>query len=272
MLDTTAEGNALKKVSVPTGFLLIDKPENITSFQCVNHIKKILIEATGMKQGRGKPRIKIGHAGTLDPFATGLLIICIGRDATKKLTDFLNYDKKYLVKAKLGELTDTLDKTGNIERSIKKIPTKQALLDAIDKLGSEYIQIPPIYSALKHKGKPLYKLAREKKQIQTPPSTKASPSMTELSEIVEKKSRKVKIYQIEFLDYKPPFFSFNAHVSKGTYIRSLANDIAKMATPSTVATTYELRRTDIEHFSVKNATPLFDIKNIDMIKKHLIQI
>jgi len=247
-----------------TGYLLInksafakasaDRPENITSFQCVNHIKKIIRQAT-------KEKIKIGHAGTLDPFATGLLIICVGRQATKKISNFLNLDKTYLVKAKLGELTDTLDKTGAIVEEEKEQTSpaisKNALEGAIRALGAEYVQTPPIYSALKHEGQPLYKLAREK-----------SVDQSKLEEIIKSKSRVVKLYKVELLEYEPPFFTFIAHVSKGTYIRSLANDIAKLA--GSCATTYELERTKIGDFSVKDAVSLDKIKTIEDIKKYLL--
>ena len=232
-----------------TGFLLIDKPKDITSFQCVNHIKKII--------NARKNKIKVGHAGTLDPFATGLLIICVGREATRELTNMLTLDKTYLVKAKLGELTDTLDLTGEIVENIDKIPTEQEIERAIDALGHEYVQTPPIYSALKHKGQPIYKLAREKNLDQE-----------ELEKIVKEKSRTVKLHEIKLLGYEAPFFTFSAHVSKGTYIRSLANDIAKQA--GSCATTHELERTKIGNISLENAVSLDKIQTIEDVEKNLL--
>jgi tRNA pseudouridine55 synthase len=239
-----------REINHMTGFLLINKPKEITSFQCVNHIKKII--------NARKNKIKVGHAGTLDPFATGLLIICVGREATRELTNMLTLDKAYLVKAKMGELTDTLDLTGKIIEKIDKIPTKKEIERAITSLGHEYIQTPPIYSALKHKGQPIYKLAREKKLDQE-----------ELEKIVKEKSRTVKLHEIKLISYKAPFFTFNAHVSKGTYIRSLANDIAKQA--GSCATTHELERTKIGDISLDNAIPLNKIQTVEDVEKNLLK-
>jgi len=231
---------------VLTGYLLINKPKNITSYDCIRAIKKVISK-----------KIKIGHAGTLDPFATGLLIICIGRQATKNISTLLNTDKTYLVKAKLGEITDTLDQTGElIKRDTSTMPTKQELESAIKSLGKEYRQKPPIYSALKHEGKPLYKLAREKKL-----------SQEELEKIAESKSRTVSLHKIELLEYDPPYFTFIAHVSKGTYIRSLANDIAEHA--GSCATTYELERTKIGDFLIEDAVELGDLRTVEDLERYL---
>lgn len=229
-----------------TGYLLIDKPKDFTSFQCINHIKKII-----------KIKTKIGHTGTLDPFATGLLIICIGREATKEISTLLNLDKTYIVTAKLGELTDTLDKTGAIIEEKEKIASKEEIEHAMSALGSEYVQTPPIYSALKYKGQPLHKLARKKK---------IAPS--KLEEIIKEKSRKVQLYNLEFTEYSPPFFTFSAHVSKGTYVRSLANDIAQRA--GSYATTYELQRTKIGKITLEKAIALNKIQTIEDIEKYLL--
>ena len=121
-----------------------------------------------------------------------------------------------------------------------------------------YEQIPPIYSALKHKGQPLYKLARKKNVPQE-----------EIDKIIEAKKRTVKLYKMELTSYKHPYFTFIAHVSKGTYIRSLSNDIAKKI--DFFATTHELKRTHIGKLSLKNATPLNQIETFDDINKHLVE-
>ncbi len=229
------------------GFLIINKPIDITSFDCIRHIKKIL-----------KQKIKIGHTGTLDDFATGLLIICIGKEATKFSNTLLNLDKEYIVKAKLGELTDTLDLTGKIieQKNALKI-TKANLQKAIEKLGKSYMQIPPIYSALKYKGKPLYKLIRGKKL-----------NKKKLEEIVKQKARKITIHKIKLIDFDYPFFTIKTIVSKGCYIRSLANDIAQIL--KVPATTYELTRTKIGKIDLKNAINLINIKTVLNIKNNLI--
>jgi tRNA pseudouridine55 synthase len=234
-----------------TGFLLINKPKHISSFDCIRHIKKIL-----------KQKIKIGHTGTLDNFATGLLILCLGRNATKLVPKLLNFDKEYLVKAKLGELTNTLDHTGilieNQDISTLNI-SKKDLQTAIESVGTEYLQTPPIYSALKFQGTSLYKLARNNIMNQQ-----------QLEEIIKQKARIVKIHKIELLDFDSPFFTFQASVSKGTYVRSLANDIAQILKLS--ATTYELERTKIGNFFLKDATDLYSIKTLSDITNNLISL
>ena len=233
------------------GFLLINKPKDVSSFKCGGQIKKLL----GVTN---KNRIKIGHAGTLDPFATGLLLICIGREATKSIAHMINLDKTYLVKAKLGELTATLDHTGIVLKQEQSGHiTKKMLLEAIEKLGDKYEQTPPIYSALKHEGRPLYKLAREKKL-----------SLEELEKIIENKKRLVTLHELRLTDFDPPYFSFKARVSKGTYIRSLANDIAEKT--GTCATTYELERTHIGKLSLEQAVDLEKLQTIDDLNKYLL--
>ena len=227
------------------GFLIINKPQGITSFSCVKYIKNIL----------GK--VKIGHSGTLDVFATGLMIIAIGRQYTKKLTELFNLDKEYKVKAKLGELTDTLDYTGSILKTDENLQIDKKNIEKIIKdFDKEYVQLPPIYSALKYEGLPLYKLMR--KEIKT---------KEELEKIVEEKKRLVKIYKLKLTDFSFPFFSFEATVSKGTYIRALANDLA--AKLGTYATTYELERTKIGNISIKDSVDLFYFKTVEDIEKNL---
>lgn len=231
-----------------TGLLKINKPTGITSYDCIRHIKRIL-----------KIKTKIGHAGTLDPFASGLMLICIGRETTKTIDQLMTKDKEYLVKAKLGELTDTLDLTGKIlaTQSVKTSLTKKDIENAVESLGKSYIQTPPIYSALKHQGTPLHELAREQKI-----------SVQELEQIIQKKSRTVEIYNLEILSVDLPFFVFKAHVSKGTYIRSLANDIAQKLGLN--ATTYELTRTKIGNYSLEDAINLDDLKTIQDIEKVIV--
>lgn len=131
---------------VKTGFLLVNKPCGISSYGCIIHVKKIL-----------RQKIKIGHAGTLDPFASGLLIIAIGREATRIISTIAVLEKTYVATGKLGELTDTLDHTGKVIKQIDFIPTQQEVAAALASLGSSYQQTPPLYSALKHEGYPLYR-------------------------------------------------------------------------------------------------------------------
>jgi len=232
-----------------TGFLLINKPRGLTSFDCVRKIKKSI----------GDKKLKIGHAGTLDPFADGLLIIGIGRQATRIFG--MDLDKKYHTKAKLGVLTDTLDKSGVTIKTVEKHVTQEELRNAIKELGKSYMQAPPIYSAVKYQGEPLYKLAREGKY-----------SMDELLTIVQNKKKPVQLYDVQLIEYEFSLFTIDAHVSHGTYIRSLVNDIAQSSLCKSYATTFELRRTAIGPFNLENAVELDELKTADEVKKYLIPV
>ncbi len=231
-----------------SGYLVINKPVGITSFDCIRRIKRLLPHKT-----------KIGHAGTLDPFASGLLIVAIGRSATKTLSTLTNADKEYVVKAKLGELTDTLDHSGNVIASEEPTASEADLRQAMKSLYPSYTQVPPIYSALKYQGRPLHKLAREKKIPEE-----------ELESIVQAKARTVTFTALDLNSYQPPFFTITATVSKGAYLRSLVNDIAQKC--GTVATAYELTRTRVGHFDLAKAVDLDDLKTWDDIKHRLVKM
>ena len=214
-----------------SGFLLVDKPEGMTSHDVVDYLRRI----TKIK--------KIGHAGTLDPIATGLLILGIGREATKKLSEFQKLDKEYIAKIKLGVKSDTFDKEGKIEKVLfEKIPTREEVEEVLKSFCGEILQIPPPYSAKKIKGKKAYELARKGMEV------KLSPV-------------KVKIYQIEILNYSFPYLEIKVSCSSGTYIRSLANDIGeKLKTGGIIE---KLKRTKIGNFSVKNALSLEEINPLN---------
>lgn len=230
-----------------TGHLLINKPKQLTSFQCIKHIKYIL-----------KQKIKIGHTGTLDPFATGLIIICIGREATKSINSIMDLNKEYVVTAKLGESTDSLDFTGKIISNTNYTHIKKEnLTNTINEFGSEYQQTPPIYSALKYKGQPLYSLARNN-----------NVSDEKLESIIKEKARTVLINKMELLNFNSPYFTIKTNVSKGTYIRCLVNDIAKKL--NTYATTYKLERTKIGNIPISKAISLNSIKTIEDIKHNML--
>lgn len=205
------------------GGLLIDKPKDWTSFDVVNKLKKVL----NFK--------KIGHTGTLDPFATGLLILLINK-YTKKQQEFTNLDKTYYATIKLGATTKTFDPTSE-EENVVEIGhlSKEQIVEAIFSFVGNYEQIPPLYSAKKISGKRLYELARKNIKVDVKPTT-------------------VKIYSINRLDLDLPYVSFEVKCSKGTYIRSLANDIGKKL--GVGAYLYDLRRTEIGDFSVNNALSL----------------
>jgi len=232
-----------------TGFLLINKPTGITSYGCIGYLKRII-----------RQKIKIGHAGTLDPFASGLLIVAIGRQATRFMSQVMVLEKTYTATAKLGELTDTLDYTGTVISSCDSVLiTEKTLLNSLVSFGSSYEQTPPIYSALKHEGDPLYKLVRQKRM-----------SEQELEDIAEKKRKVVQLYQLQLISFDAPFFTIKACVSHGTYIRSLVNDIAVRA--ESCATTYALERSAIGQFTLEQAIPLAHINNIEDINSKLILV
>ena len=194
------------------GFLLIDKPSGITSAECVSRIKKILNEK------------KVGHCGTLDPLATGMLPICVG-EATKFSSYVSNQSKGYLVKVLFGVETDTGDITGK-ELSTSKINFSLEELKAVlDGLSGELEQIPPMYSALKQKGKPLYYWARKGVSL------KREPRLIQIEKIKLKSLKVSEKIELEIF------------CSKGTYIRSLIQSIGKQL--NTPATVLELRRTHI---------------------------
>lgn len=232
-----------------TGFLLVNKPDGLTSFNCVKRVRDVI----GHK-------IKIGHAGTLDAFATGLLIVAVGRAATRHLEQFMELDKWYTATAKLGQLTDTLDYTGEqlVDEDVVSV-TREQLERSIKKLGTEYKQIPPIYSALKHEGKALSDLARKEKL-----------SEQELQKIAEEKARTISLFSCELVSFESPFFTVRSHVSHGTYIRVLMNDIARGA--SSCATTHDLIRSKIGPFFLEDAKSLKYFKSVYEIESSLIPI
>lgn len=177
------------------GFFLLNKEKGITSNQLVQKIKKNL----SLK--------KVGHLGTLDPMATGLMVIAVNR-ATKFSSYFLESDKSYYATVKLGTSTDTDDALGSIIETSDNFPTKEKTYKVLNSFHGKSLQKAPYYSALKHKGKPLYKYAREGDLISKPP-------------------REINIFSIKDFIFNHDEFSFLIHCSKGTYIRSIARDLGK---------------------------------------------
>jgi tRNA pseudouridine55 synthase len=220
------------------GFILINKPAGITSHDVVDKLREI----TKIK--------RIGHSGTLDPFATGLLILGIGREFTKKLSIFQKKDKEYVATLRLGAESDTFDREGKIiEKKVEKIPERKEIEEVLKSFLGEIEQIPPAFSAKKIKGKKLYELARR--------GIKVKP-----------KPQKVKIYEISILEYKFPYLKIKVKCSSGTYIRSLANDIGKKL--GCGAYLEELIRTKIGEFSLDNTIELSKL-NSQNWKKFLIE-
>ncbi len=178
------------------GIILVDKPIGITSHDVVDHVRKKL-----------KMR-RVGHAGTLDPLASGLLVILVGK-ATKLFSKFVDFDKEYTGILKLGEVTTTCDSQGQvIEKKDYSLIDEEKLKEAFSHFEGEIDQVPPMVSALRVAGKRLYNLARK-------------------GIVVERKPRRINIFSltIEKIDF--PFVEFHTHCSKGTYIRKLAEDIGE---------------------------------------------
>jgi tRNA pseudouridine55 synthase len=228
------------------GFLLIDKDKGLTSFDVVKKIRNLISEEEGVQ----KKKIKVGHSGTLDPLATGLLIIAVG-EATKLLEFFIGYEKEYEVTAKLGWVSDSFDADGNIEKfgEIKKDIKKNDIQKILkDNFLGEIKQVPPKYSAIKIKGKKAYELARKGEEF-------------------EIKERKVTIKKIEIIGFELPRLRLKIACSSGTYIRSLVHDLGqKMGCGAYVE---ELRRTKINDFDVKKSKKISDVeteKKIELIK------
>ncbi len=206
--------------------ILVDKPAGISSFGIVAKIRRELKEEFGHK-------IKVGHTGTLDPFATGLLILLSGK-MTKKSNEFLKLDKIYEAEMKLGFISTTGDPEGEVtEYSSQKIkPTKAEIESCINSFIGEIDQTVPKFSAIKINGERAYKLARSGADFKTP-------------------TRKITIFRIEILDYSYPTLKIRCHVSSGTYIRTLAEDIGKKL--GTGAYLTALRRTKIGDYHIEDA-------------------
>lgn len=217
------------------GIIIIDKEKNITSRDVVNKVSKIL----GTK--------KIGHTGTLDPLATGVLVLCVGR-ATKLVDLITGYDKEYIAKVCLGILTDTLDVTGNVlKEKVTKI-SKKEIENVLNSFMPGYEQEVPIYSAVKINGKKLYEYARNNEDVILPKRYIKINSIKLISDIVYENDK--------------TYFSFITNVSKGTYIRSLINDIGKKL--NTFGTMVELRRIKQGNFKIEDSTSLDNIKIISL--------
>jgi len=209
--------------------LLIDKPLKWTSFQVVNKIRWALKRKFNIK------KLKVGHAGTLDPLASGLLIICTGK-MTKKISEFQDLDKTYIGTITLGATTPSFDLETPINKRFPlKNLNKEKIIEAKKKFIGPINQYPPIFSAIKKKGKRLYEFARIGKKI-------------------EIQSRKVFIYNFEFSKINLPDLNFKLKCSKGTYIRSLANDFGKSIDSGGYLSS--LRRTAVGSFKIKNAIQL----------------
>lgn len=208
--------------------ILIDKPADMSSFGVVARVRRVLSQREGKK-------VKVGHTGTLDPFATGLMIILAGK-ATKRSNEFLKKDKVYEATVMLGKTSTTGDPEGEItENAVENIPTREDVECAVQKFTGKIMQKVPAFSAVKINGERAYKLARKGQEVATP-------------------TREVEIYETEILEYSYPELKIRTHVSSGTYIRTLGEDIGTEL--GTGAYLTALRRTRTGDYDVKDATTL----------------
>lgn len=207
--------------------LLIDKPDAMTSFGVVARVRRKLSEQAGKK-------VKVGHCGTLDPFATGLLIIVTGKEC-RNAGQYSKLDKVYEATLELGKTSTTGDPEGELTAVSDAVPTRDEVLEALASLTGDLMQTPPIFSAIKVNGERAYKHARAGREIVMQP-------------------RPVTIFSLDLLDYAYPAVRIRTHVSSGTYIRSLAEDIGRSL--GTGAYLTQLRRTRIAEYDIADATPL----------------
>lgn len=208
------------------GVILVDKPVGITSFDVIRKLRKI----TGIK--------KIGHTGTLDPFASGLLPICIGK-ATRLAEKLTFSSKEYIVTMQFGRKTETGDTEGEVvDEADTAIFTLNLLNETVSKILKLETQTPPKYSAIRINGRRAYELARKNKEVKLQP-------------------RPINIHEFEILGYHHPKLKYRTIVSKGTYIRVLSETIAELL--GTIGTTIELRRSKIGEMSIQQSIPLDEI-------------
>ncbi len=207
------------------GIILVDKPEGFTSFDVVAKLRGILHER------------RIGHSGTLDPMATGLLVVFVGR-ATRAVEFAESHEKEYIASLRPGVVTDTQDITGTVLKTSEKTFSRDELLAVLPEFTGELLQKPPMYSAIKIGGKKLYELARKGVEV-------------------ERESRKVTIKKLELLCEENGDYILRIVCSKGTYIRSLVSDIGERL--GTGAALSKLRRTAAGNYSVNNAHSIDEI-------------
>ena len=230
--------SAMKEQFLNGEIILIDKPMDWTSFQVVNKIRWLIRSTFGIK------KIKVGHAGTLDPLASGLLILCTGK-MTKSIEQFMGQEKEYTGTFTLGSTTPSYDLETEIDNTFPTDHiTEELLHNTLDQFVGTIDQYPPVFSALKKDGKRLYEFAREGIEVEIP-------------------TRKVNIRSFELTQKALPKVDFKVICSKGTYIRSLANDYGKALNSG--AHLSALRRTRIGEFNIEQAVSIEDFEK--QIKK-----
>lgn len=210
--------------------LIIDKPAEMTSFGVVARIRRVLSRELGRKA-------KVGHTGTLDPFATGLMLIVTGKKC-KDAGQFSKLDKTYEATIRLGQTSTTGDPEGEITEVSTSMPTRDEVEAVLPKFTGQIEQRPPIFSAIKINGQRAYKLARDGQEVEIP-------------------LRTITIYELEIVDYTYPELKIRTHVSSGTYIRTLASDIGAALEVGAYCT--HLRRTRVGDYTIEQAHELSDL-------------
>lgn len=210
--------------------VLIDKPTGMTSFGVVARVRRVLTEQAGRK-------VKVGHTGTLDPFATGLMILVTGKKC-REAAHYTKLDKWYEAQIVLGQASSTGDPEGELTAVSDRRPMEVEIVAVLERFTGEIQQTPPVFSAIKIDGQRAYKLARQGKEVNMP-------------------SRTVTIYSLELISYEYPHVNIRTHVSSGTYIRTLAQDIGEAL--GTGAYCRGLRRTKIAEYDIADAKTLADL-------------
>lgn len=225
------------------GLLLVNKPKTWTSFDVVNYVRRIVATAEGKKP----KNCKVGHTGTLDPLATGLLVLLIGKEYTRRAGELSKQDKTYDVVMKLGVTSTTGDEEGEKTVVSSTIPAQKAVQEALNTLQGQIMQVPPAFSAMKINGQRAYKLAREGKAVEL----EARPAM---------------IYSNELTSYEYPFVKFTSRVGSGTYIRSLVEELGKNL--GTGAYMSDLCRTSIADYRLDEAVEVEGL-NVELLEQGL---
>lgn len=216
------------------GLLLVDKPSGWTSFDVVNKVRRMV----AVNEGKKPKNCKVGHTGTLDPLATGLLVLLVGKEYTRRAQELTKLDKTYEVTMKLGETSTTGDEEGEKTAVSDTIPTPAQLQEALEAFTGHIMQVPPAFSAIKVDGKRAYDLARAGKAV-------------------ELEARPVTINTIELTKYEYPFVEFTCDVSSGTYVRSLVEDLGRQL--GTGAYMSALRRTRVGQYYLDNAVVIAEV-------------
>ncbi len=218
----------LSPIPMLSGVLLVNKPSGPTSYDLIRWLR------------RGRRTLKVGHAGTLDPLASGLMILLVGA-ATKRQDGFMKLDKTYLCGIRLGRRTDTADIQGQTTEE-KEIPplTTETILEACRSFVGAQTQIPPMYAAIKKDGVPLYKLARK-------------------GQVIEREPRSITLYSVDFLDFENGLITLRVRCSSGTYVRTLAEDLAQKL--GTLGCVESLVREEIGTFHLREALPGESLQN-----------